>query len=624
MKQALILAAGRGARLDRRGTPKPLVEVGGHPIIFRLIEQLGDVGVSKVHVVLGYEKRRIRRAIAGHLWSENMEIEFHENLQWQKGSGFSVMAARESLDEPFLLLMGDHIFDDNLVATMANAGLADNAMVALVDKVTVENPSFESALKVEISSNKIVDVGWSLDKCDALDAGFFVATPTLFSALDQAFASKKNVDFWEGMKALARTGKLGFVAVKEGKWDDVDTPVDLVRAESRIRLARRKEVVRHDHSGSRQTEKGKSKIYDYVLGKPETVEMIVSRGAVASPFQENLIPDANASSPIFVFTDATVAELYGKEFTGKLKGSGYDVQLITLPVGEEAKTLLNYVHVVERVLSRGVDERSVFISLGGGVVCNVCGFVASTIYRGLDLVHVPTTLMAQCDAAISHKQAINGNYGKNMVGAYYSPRMVVVDVETLATLTDRQTRDGLAEVVKHGLGQDVQLAKTLTEYKGNFRDLDFLEQVIKRNIELKCELVRTDPKELRDGMVLQYGHTVGHPIEHLSGYSLYHGEAVAIGMMVAVRISRILGACSDELVLTHEDMIARYGLPTKVPNDISTDDILEALKFNKKYLVEGTRMALVSDVGRLWSVDGDFAIPVPDKVLTEAIEATRI
>ena len=102
MKQALILAAGRGARLDRRGTPKPLVEVGGHPIIFRLIEQLRDVGVSKVHVVIGYEKHRIRRAIAGRPWGEYMEIEFHENLQWQKGSGFSVLAARESLDEPFL------------------------------------------------------------------------------------------------------------------------------------------------------------------------------------------------------------------------------------------------------------------------------------------------------------------------------------------------------------------------------------------------------------------------------------------------------------------------------------------------------------------------------------------
>ena len=623
MKQALILAAGRGARLDRRGTPKPLVEVGGHPIIFRLIEQLRDVGVSKVHVVIGYEKHRIRRAIAGRPWGENMEIEFHENLQWQKGSGFSVLAARESLDEPFLLLMGDHVFDETMVTTMANAGPAGNAMVALVDRVTVENPSFESALKVEISADKIVDVDWSLDRCDALDAGFFVATPELFLALDQVLASKENVELYEGMKVLARTGKMGFVAIEEGKWDDVDTPVDLVRAEARIRMARRKEVVRQEKPGSSPIEKSKSKVFNYVPGKPEAVEMIVSRGAVKSPFRESLIPDTNASSPIFVFTDTMVAGLYAEEFTGKLKGSGYDVQMITLPVGEEAKTLLNYVHVVDRVLSRGVDERSVFISLGGGVVCNVCGFVASTIYRGLDLVHVPTTMMAQCDAAISHKQAINGQRGKNMVGAYYNPRMVVVDVETLVTLTDRQTRDGLAEVVKHGLGQDVQLAKTLTEYKGNFRDLDFLEQVIKRNIELKCELVRTDPKELRDGMVLQYGHTIGHPIEHLSGYSLLHGESVAIGMMVAARISRILGACSDELILTHEDMIAKYGLPTRVPADIRTDDILEALKFNKKYLVEGTRMALVSDVGQLWSVDGDYAIPVPDKVLVEAIEATR-
>jgi 3-dehydroquinate synthase len=127
-----------------------------------------------------------------------------------------------------------------------------------------------------------------------------------------------------------------------------------------------------------------------------------------------------------------------------------------------------------------------------------------------------------------------------------------------------------------------------------------------------------DPKEEREGMVLQYGHTVGHPIEHLSGYRLYHGEAISIGMMVAVRVSRIMGACTDELVRRHEELLGRYGLPTRIPRSIRVDDIIDALRYNKKYLVEGTRMALLTDVGKLWCVDGEHAIPVSDRVVAQA------
>jgi len=146
---------------------------------------------------------------------------------------------------------------------------------------------------------------------------------------------------------------------------------------------------------------------------------------------------------------------------------------------------------------------------------------------------------------------------------------------------------------------------------------------VRRNVELKCEIVRNDPKELQEGMVLQYGHTVGHPIEHLSGYSLYHGEAVAIGMVVAARVARLLGACGDDVVDFHIELIRKFGLPYEVPAYIDATDMLAALKFNKRYLREGTRMALVDRIGHLWSVDDDNAIPVPEEVLVEAFELTR-
>jgi 3-dehydroquinate synthase len=274
------------------------------------------------------------------------------------------------------------------------------------------------------------------------------------------------------------------------------------------------------------------------------------------------------------------------------------------------------------VLEKGIDERSVLVSLGGGAVCNVCGFIASTLYRGVGLIHVPTTLMAQCDASISHKQALNGRRGKNLVGAYYAPIRIVVDVNFLATLEDWLIPDGLAEVLKHALGQDKAYLDELFAYDGDIRAPEFLERVIKRNIELKCELMAVDPKEHAAGMVLQYGHNVGHAVEYLSGYELSHGEAIAIGMMVSARTARLLGGCDDEMVELHRKLIAKYQLPTMIPATMRMSDILDALRYDKKYLSEGVRMALLSGPGELWQVKGDYAIPVSEDVLTAAIEAT--
>jgi 3-dehydroquinate synthase len=359
--------------------------------------------------------------------------------------------------------------------------------------------------------------------------------------------------------------------------------------------------------------------YAFVTGKPEQTDIVVQRGLVRHPETLEIIPRESASSPHFVFTDPRVDRLYGQDFVAGLRGQGYQIHTVMLPEGEAAKTLANYERCVDEVLSQGIDERSVLISLGGGVVCNVCGFIASTLYRGIGLVHVPTTLMAQCDAAISHKQAVNGSKGKNMVGSYYAPKRIFVDVDTLASLDARLIPDGLAEVVKHALGQDPAFIRTLQAYRGDHRDPDFLETVVRRNIELKCQLMANDPKEHREGMVLQYGHTVGHPIEFLSSFRLSHGQAVAIGMMIAVRVARLLGGCADSDILLHRDLIEQFGLPSCIPREIAPDDIMEMMRYNKRYLTEGTRMALVSGPGQLWSVDDNFAIPVPDEVVRAAI-----
>ena len=230
--------------------------------------------------------------------------------------------------------------------------------------------------------------------------------------------------------------------------------------------------------------------YNFTTGKPVKTEVIVARGVVSNPMLAafEIIPMASASSPLFVFTDETVNGLYGDSFVQGFEEMGYVIHKIVLPDGEEAKTLEVYAKLADHVLSIGIDKSSVLISLGGGAVANVCGFIASTLHRGIGLIHFPTTLLAQCDASISHKQAVNAPHGKNLVGSYYAPIRIIVDTDVLQTLEDWLLPDGMGEIVKHALCQDVDLLHYLEEYEGPLEDPVFLDYVVRRTIELKCEV----------------------------------------------------------------------------------------------------------------------------------------
>ncbi len=602
VRDALIPAAGRGARLDRPQTPKPLVDVGGEPLMLRTLRQLHRAGVRRAVVVVGYEAPRLRRALAHHGIAE-MELEIVENPGWEAGLASSLLVARDRFDGPFALAMGDHVFDPPLVSRLLAAEPEPDGVVCLVDPRAEEVHDLEAAVKVRLEGDRVRALGRTLRDFDAVDAGLFLATPALFDAL-----ARGGDDLTHGVDRLARAGRARAVSTGEARWDDVDTPAALVHAELRLRQARR--VARIDAAPAPPGD------YAFHTGRTVRTEVVVERGLAAFPDRAGLVPRESASSPVFVFTDETVNRLYGDRFVGRLAHAGYDVRRVVMADGEASKTLAHYAYLVERVLSQGIDERSVMISLGGGAVCNVCGFIASTLYRGVDLVHVPSTLMAQADAAISHKQGVNGARGKNLVGSYHAPRRIVVDVDLLATLDLRYMRDGMAEVIKHGLAQDAGYA-TWLDGEHDLRDPDFLEAVVRRNIELKCQLMARDPKELAEGMVLQYGHTVGHPVEYLSGYRLTHGEAVAVGMMASARVARLMGM--SDLVATTARILRRFGLPTEIPASLRVADILAAMRYNKRFLVEGTRMALLRGLGELWSVDGEHAIPVSVAVLSRAL-----
>ncbi|TDP75289.1 NTP transferase domain-containing protein [Bradymonas sediminis] len=624
-KKALIPAAGRGARLDRPNTPKPLVDVGGRPIIFHLLKRLEEVGVEHAVIVVGYEGKKIERQLAAHP-DFNMKIELVENAEWEKGLASSLLAARGAFagsDEPFLLAMADHLFDAELVAKMAALEIGDDQIVSmLVDRDTERIYDIDAAVKLALKHDKVVDAGRHIENFQGIDAGLFACKPAVFDALEEVLEGTDGepVDLTAGLAKLGAAQKVGAAYVDGALWFDIDTPPMMIRAEMAMRKQHRVQtVLRPEFADASDV---KTKKYTFTTGKPHETDVYVQRGFVRNPDRLQLIPDASASSPVYVFTDTKVNSIYGDDFVGGLKKMGYDVRRVVMAEGEEAKTLENYTRLVEHVIGEGIDERSILISLGGGAVCNVCGFLASTLYRGIGLVHVPTTLMAQCDAAISHKQGVNGARGKNLVGSYYPPISIAVDVEVLATLEDWLIPDGLSEVVKHALGQDPEYLQYLLDYDGSIHDPDFLETVVRKNIELKCELMAVDPKEYREGMVLQYGHTVGHPIEFLSAYDLNHGQSVGIGMMIAARVSRLLGGCGDDIVELHERLIKQYKLPTRIPASIDIDDIMSMMRYNKRYLTEGTRMALVDGPGSLWSVDGDYVIPVSDAVLREAIKQT--
>jgi 3-dehydroquinate synthase len=605
-------------RLDRPNTPKPLVDVAGQAMLVRVIRQLTQAGVEKVVVVLGFKGDEIERALSKYDFDTT--VLFVRNNAWESGVAGSVLAAEPHITSRFLLAMADHVFDDVLVETMADCEAASDLALTLIETRIKTVFALETAVKVRLDGERVSAMGRDEERFDGVDAGLFNLPHTIFEEMAAHMVPDRENELATVLSPIIAQGKMRAVVVPDGIFDDVDTPAALVRSEMRIRRARRVQQVRPVSALLSQPDYRR---FDYRAALPSTTEIVIGRGVVRDPSRLQLIPKSAASSPVFVFTDENVAALYGFAFTEQLRGMGYDVHLIVLPEGESAKSLTSYAFWVERVLSLGVDERSRFISLGGGVVCNVCGFVASTIYRGLDLVHLPTTLMAQCDAAISHKQGINGHQGKNLVGAYYSPKLVAVDVETLSTLPERLRRDGMAEVIKHALGQDPACIDLLLSDSGDIGDSDFLETVIQNNIRLKCALVAKDPKELREGMILQYGHTVGHAVEHLTGYRLYHGESVAVGMAVAARVARIMGACDDDLVGLHDALMKKYGLPNRVPASIRASDVLDTLRYSKRYLTEGTRMALLKKPGQLWSVDADFAIPISETVLAEAIEMCK-
>lgn len=264
---------------------------------------------------------------------------------------------------------------------------------------------------------------------------------------------------------------------------------------------------------------------------------------------------------------------------------------------------------------------------------NLCGVVASLVYRGLALVHITTTTMGMLDASIDFKQAVNHPLGKNLLGCYYPASVIIMDPDTLSTLSERHVKNGIAEALKHGLAQSRELTKLIAEplRKGALalRDASYLEAVCKSSIEIKCPTLDHYHASDYNEMVPQYGHAIGHAVEHLSWSGdehtpLFHGEAICIGMCVSAEIAFLLGLCDEECVSQHYDIIKACGLPVFVPSTISVADIRRKIMFDKHF-VKTPAMGLPASLGRLaQSAPNSFAWSVEDDDLTAGIRANMM
>jgi 3-dehydroquinate synthase len=333
-----------------------------------------------------------------------------------------------------------------------------------------------------------------------------------------------------------------------------------------------------------------------------------------------VITKNNWASRYIMVTDSNVSALHGERVQASLKEMGLKVEPIEFPAGEASKNIQTTFSIIHRMIELGADRTSGLIALGGGVVGDITGFIASIYMRGIPYLQVPTTLLAQVDSSIGGKTGIDLPHGKNILGTFYQPKGVFIDLSFLKTLAPREFENGLAEVVKCGIIDDPELLSLLeTEAEAiRNRDMILLEEIIARACRIKKGIVEMDEMEKGLRRVLNFGHTLGHAIEAESGYSVSHGEAVSMGMAAAAFISDRLKYLALEDRERIQSLIRRIGLTDRIPHSLSTDGIQSRIKRDKKKEGDIVRFVLLKKIGVPFVNGG-----VPDALVRETIEALK-
>lgn len=309
----------------------------------------------------------------------------------------------------------------------------------------------------------------------------------------------------------------------------------------------------------------------------------IDRGSlsqVGGILKSNLPRDANVA----LVTNSIINGLYGDIVRNSLQSAGIEAVTAEVPDGEEYKSLKWASKLFDVFVESRMTRYSGVIAFGGGVIGDLAGFAAATFMRGIPLVQIPTSLIAQVDSSVGGKTAVNHPKGKNLIGAFHQPELVLIDVDVLKTLPEREFRSGLAEVIKHGVIMDSELFEYMESNLAKILNLDLqnVEQIVSRSCKDKATIVEQDEREHNIRAILNYGHTVGHSIEAVTGYkSFRHGEAVAIGMVVAARIAVNMEILDEECAVRQNSLLADCGLPTSFP-DLDVDRVIDAIHLDKK------------------------------------------
>lgn len=328
-------------------------------------------------------------------------------------------------------------------------------------------------------------------------------------------------------------------------------------------------------------------------------DIVIKRGALAEVGER--LTSVGLSGKAAVVTNPVVGRLYGATVLRSLKGAGFRTVLVTLPDGERHKTLRSVARVLDALAAARFERGSTVIALGGGVIGDLAGFAASVYQRGIQFVQLPTTLVAQVDSSVGGKTGVNHVLGKNLIGAFYQPRVVVIDPVALNSLPEREWRAGLAEVIKYGVIADDHLFASLEENIEPIvkRDDELVANVVARSCRIKASVVEQDERESGLRRILNYGHTIGHALESLGRYRrLIHGEAVAIGMVQEALLARRLGLCSDDVVARQRRLITQAGLPTDVPS-VRFAPLWTAMQHDKKVSQGRVQCVLPRAIGQV-------------------------
>ena len=332
-------------------------------------------------------------------------------------------------------------------------------------------------------------------------------------------------------------------------------------------------------------------------------DILVGRGLLSSLGAElaaRLSHNSADGRLVIVVSSPAIARLYGKRAAQSLEAAGFRVHAVSVPAGEQAKSGSSVRRLYQALYAQAADRRTIVVALGGGVIGDLAGFAAATYTRGLDFVQVPTTLLAQVDSSVGGKTGVNFGSAKNLIGAFHQPRLVVIDPDTLATLSGRERRSGLAEVIKYGIIADKEFYGLLQREIAGLLDLTSpdLEYVLAHSCALKARVVEQDERDEGLRAILNFGHTVGHALEAVTQYQTYtHGEAIALGMVSAALIGEEMGLTPTDAMASLTGLLHTAGFGVRLDPRHDIAELLRLLAWDKKSVGGSARFVLLEEIG---------------------------